>query len=202
MQTCRGCGEQGDVRIVKASRIHKEVTVLDHIPHKEGCPNIPKVPARHFERRGWVKHEKDASARMGIRGTLASGAVGMDGDARALQRWRLECKQTASDRYVLTQATWTKLTYGALSVGEEPVFNVEFLLPRGQKYRIVVMRCDLWNSYHQPVLGGETASRWHLRHVNMTPCFVGLTPPGVMAQESDFLAIQRQVDAELSGSNL
>lgn len=172
-------------------------SVLDFIKHKEGCPLSPARMPAHLRSRQWARHEKATNARLGTRGTLASGSVGMDGDGRALQRWRLECKQTGSTAYTLTQAAWTKLVDGALCSGEEPVLDIEFLLPRGVRRRRVVIREVLWASFCPSVPAGEPRSRWHISVHGENPEYVGLVPPGIAVDEIDFIPIKEQLDAQL-----
>lgn len=186
---------EGEVVVQSISQ--GQASILDSIPHKDGCSLAPPRMPTHLRTRTWARHERATNARLGLRGTLASGAVGMDGDGRRFQRWRLECKQTGSDYYTLTQASWTKLVDGALNVGEEPVLDVEFLLSHGRRHRRVVIRESLWTSFHPRVPVTETRPRWRIPLHGANPEYVGLVPPGIAVDELDFLPIKEQLDQQL-----
>jgi len=195
VQTCKACGESGEVRVT--FRDETTATVLDFIPHKATCQLAPRTMPGHLRNRRWAEHEKHTNARMGIRGTLASGSVSMDGDGRQMHHWRLECKQTASRWFTLTQALWAKLVNGALLAGEEPVLDIEFTLSHSRKHRVVVMREALWNSFRNALPPEECAGRYRVFSTTMNPEYVGLNPPGIAVDELDFLHIKEQLAEQL-----
>jgi hypothetical protein len=193
--TCNKCGAEGLVRVVRQRG--DDVRVEDSLDHAEDCPVRPRTQPRHLRKKRWVKQEKRANALVGARETLASGAVGMDGDGRAFHAWRVESKQTEKDFYLLRQDTWTKLVKGALTSGEEPVLHVEFQRSHGWTLRFVVIRKDLYEAL--------TDDPWHiaawcknpksfrLHHAERTPLLVDLEPTGVMVGEAVFEALKEKL---------
>lgn len=134
---------------------------------------------------------------MGARDTLASGAVGKDGDGRAFHQWRIEAKQTVMSNYRLTQEIWEKLVTGAMQAGEEPVLHVQMMDDKTRINRVVVRR-DLWvaldpsgSVYERHELKNELSYRLTVH--SPTPLLVELDPPGVLLVEGHFLDLKESL---------
>lgn len=165
--------------------------VVDYIQHLSTCPQYKAPQPEHLRNRASVrKQEKHANSLVGARATLASGALGMDGDGRALGRWRLEAKQTTKDTYRVTERVWIKLVQGALLAGEEPVLHVQFLAAPHSK--VCIVRRDYWDQ--DIPLGNGTIIANEL----FSPFALGLDPPAVAMPEEEFkrLKVRREKDYE------
>lgn len=191
---CKLCGIEGSIRIRKGSVKGDNVRIDDMIAHAEGCAMAPKEQPKHLKnRRTWELQEKRANDLVGARATLASGAVGLDGDGRKFREWRVESKQTKYARYVLRQSIWTKLVDGALRAGEEPLLHLEM---DGSERRVIV-RKDWYDAIrpHEPPFtrgGKKNAQSYSLDVSISTPHLVELEPLGVMLYEAEFKRIRGQ----------
>ncbi len=194
--TCNSCGAEGVVvvgRTLKSGHVHVE----DHVPHEETCPLFKREQPRHLKKKEWRRQEKRANELVGARETLASGAVGEDGDGRRIHEWRVESKQTGKDTYLLRQDTWTKLVRGALRNGEEPLLHVQFFGRHRWESRLVVLRKELYDSLsaEEPNLApwAKNAKSFRLEKGSDTPLLVDLDPPGVMIEEADFQRLKEKL---------
>lgn len=134
-----------------------------------------------------------------LRDTLASGAVGKDGDGRAFHKWRMEAKQSASSKYRLTQGVWDKLVSGALLAGEEPILSVVLNVSSHPPTRRVVIRHTLWSSLDPdgsayPRSEYKNRLSYRLTDTAPTPLLVELDPPGVMLGEAHFLSLKEHLE--------
>lgn len=198
---CSECGEDGV--IVVGRRLSRErYRVDDQIPHHPRCPHArPGAQPRHLKEKGWVRQEKRANALVGARETLMSGAVNEDGDGRVFHGWRVEAKRTRTERYSLTQSTWTKLVQGALMAAEEPYLHVELNCDsRAGPDRRVVVRQELYGAVVRPPVqkapGPRTATTGRVVASVRTPYALTLDPPGVVLTEYQFTEIVEKLNAE------
>jgi hypothetical protein len=195
--TCRECGAKGTVRIGRELS-NGTVKAAEDVPHSEECSKFVRSQPRHLRKRNWRRQEARANALVGARATLASGAVGEDGDGRAFHGWRVESKQTTSSHYRLTQDIWHKLVEGALLVGEEPVLHLQFETWMG-KAPFVVVRKDLFQGiFPGREIHKDTRQRNPKSHtitlLLRLPHLVELEPPGVLLHEADLKLITEELD--------
>lgn len=193
--TCRECGAEGEVRIGTTLARGRKVKVSENVPHLKTCSRYRRSQPRHLKKKGWRQQEKKMNQQLGARDTLASGAVGKDGDGRAFHRWRIEAKQTMTTKYRITQVVWEKLVKGALLAGEEPVLHVE--LARGSAKR-VVLRKDLYDALESADIhtDGRFSNRlsYLVTYDQPRPLLIELDPPGVMLDEAHFLTLKDSVE--------
>jgi hypothetical protein len=136
---CRYCGQAGDVTVLRPGAGKGTLDVVDEIEHEETCKlylsRLPKRQPRHLTKKRWKKQETRAASLLNASETPASGALGEDGDARSIHGVRVECKQSETGVYHLSQQVWEKLVRGARRAGEIPVLEVE-LTGKGGSWRI------------------------------------------------------------------
>jgi hypothetical protein len=193
--TCRECGAEGTIRIGATLSRGRRVKAAEDVPHLESCPYYVREQPRHLKKKQWQKQEKRMNRVLGTRDTLASGAVGKDGDGRAFHKWRMEAKQSADCKYRLTQTVWDKLVSGALLTGEEPVLSVVLNATNYPTTKLVVIRHALWTAldpegsvYQRSELKNRLSYR--LTDTAPKPLLIELDPPGVMLSEAHFLALK------------
>jgi hypothetical protein len=194
---CRKCGETGIVRIGRRLK-NGQYKVKDFIQHKPDCANVgTSSQPRHLRKKGWRPQEKRANKLVGARATPASGALNQDGDGREFHGWRVEAKQTTKASYTLTQNVWQKLTYGALSNGEEPLLHVESRSGHSTERRVVIL-APMYEA-----LQGTPSSIKSMGRVSTThriggygagPFKVELDPPGVEMDEGYFRRLKEEYD--------
>lgn len=201
--TCRECGAEGEVRIGSSSGKGRQVKVSENVPHLETCPHFRREQPRHLKQKGWQKQERRANALVGARETLASGAVGKDGDGRAFREWRVEAKRTRHHYYRLTQAVWAKLVTGAKLAGEEPLLHVQWVQPLGcaslLAAPVVVITLDLYAALtgdRGPLVNQACVNRTSYRlerKMVQHPERVMLEPLGVALAEADFERLKERL---------
>jgi hypothetical protein len=172
--------------------------VSDSIPHLPHCPLAPHVQPKHLAQRGWRKQEDKARGLVEGRLTLGSGSVNGDADARVFHGWRVECKQTVSGRYTLTQDAWERLVKGALSVGEEPLYHFEFLHPPTRPTTYMLVRADAWAAFgdyptHTRLSGREGKTSIICEDSQIGSLAV-LQPLGVLIDEQQFARLKEEID--------
>lgn len=185
--TCKVCGASGHIELIKFLRGGRAIKVVDYIQHLETCSQYKAPQPAHLKNRASVrKQEKHANNLVGARATLASGALGMDGDGRSLGKWRVEAKQTTKHVYRVTERVWSKLVRGALLAGEEPVLHVQFLTAPHNK--VCIVRRDYWDSLCRE--GPDL----NITNELFYPFSMPLDPPAVALLEEDFkrLKIRRE----------
>lgn len=196
--TCRECGAVGPVRIGRSRARGKIVRVYDGIPHDPSCSQFTREQPAHLRRgRATVrKQERDGASLINGRTTAASGALGQDGDARAVHLWRMEAKQTGSTEYRLHQDTWSKLVRGALAADEEPLLHVRFLA-NAHRTTLVVIRKSLYDYLcdEEPELveAHRLKNRWRIRPTSGRE-LMELDPPGVILLGRDFERLKETAD--------
>lgn len=193
--TCLECGTPGELVLLTPRRRRDvgKLEKIDKIPHKETCSLYRRSQAAHLRNKGWRKQEKRANALVGANATPASGAIGEDGDGRRFHMWRVESKQTADEKFLVTRRVWDKLTSGAIAAGEEPLLHVE-LYSGGRPQRYVVIQYALWTAVRgtQPDGGSHYVSR-----SLATPYFLDREPLGVVLTEQEFKRKQKELEHEL-----
>jgi hypothetical protein len=159
------------------------VNVTDEIRHKEGCSRYVVPQATHFKKKRWVPQEKRANALVGVRATPASGAMNMDGDGRSIHGWRVESKGTSNDRYILTQAVWSKLVKGALEAGERPMLHVELRSKIPHVRRVLILSTEAV----LPALHTLPLTRTGNLRIDegYTPSIAALDPPALVLTEPE-----------------
>jgi hypothetical protein len=187
--SCKECGAEGAVDIGR-TLANGRVKVTDRIAHAETCPMFRREQPRHLKRKRWRKQETRANALVGARETVASGAIGEDGDGRRFHEWRVESKRTTALHYNLRQDVWIKLVHGALVNGEEPLLHVELNTSNNPVQRLVVMRLDLFEALtgdrHPPCdPSQENRVSWRIEY-KLHPQMVRLGPVGVAVTEEEF----------------
>lgn len=192
---CKLCDALGKVKVTP--RNDGQVELIDLVKHRKNCSRYKgaREQPKHFRQKKWVQQEKRANALVGARETLMSGAVNEDGDGRVFHEWRVESKQTKTDKYRLTTHVWEKLCKGALMAGEEPLLHIEMgNLPT----RVVLVRGD-WVAPHNidaqgmiEVTGkGATIKLGDL----MTPMWIdGMSPTPWLLAEREFQELKRKAD--------
>lgn len=201
--TCRECGAAGEVRIGSSSGGGRQVKVSENVPHLETCSRFRREQPRHLKQKDWQKQEKRANALVGARETLASGAVGKDGDGRSFREWRVEAKRTQHHYYRLTQAVWSKLVTGAQLAGEEPLLHVQWAPPVGcanlLAAPVVVVTLDLYTALtgdRAPLVNSTCVNRTSYRlerKMVQHPERVQLEPVGVALAETDFERLKEKL---------
>ena len=194
--TCNHCGASGNVHIGRTIKSGK-VKVTDYIEHLDTCPMSRKEQPKHFKKKAWRKQEARANSLVGARETVASGALGEDGDGRRFHEWRVESKQTTGMHYNLRQDVWSKLVHGALANGEEPLLHVELNTTNHPVYRSVVVRLDLYeamtgdrNPHCNP--GQKNRVSWRIES-SLHPQMIRLDPVGVVLPESQFKRLKENL---------
>ena len=207
---CRECGAVGTIRISRALTRDRVRVPEEKVEHAETCSYFVRPQPEHLKKKAWRKQEREANALVGARATLASGAVGEDGDGRTFHQWRVESKGTTASAYKLSQTVWEKLVTGALLAGEEPILNVVTRRGiRAAEAMLVVVRLDYFDAVNQgrlpdPIrdqllISGET-SHW-ITAVTPQPYFMDLDPEGVVLSKEQFLLTRGEVDVS-SGRHL
>ena len=193
---CNVCGAEGQVYVGKTLR-NGEVKVDDYLDHGTECPFFKLQQPRHLRKKNWRGQEKRANSLVGARETLASGAVGEDGDGRRIHEWRVESKQTVRSYFNLRQDVWSKLVRGALRNGEEPLLHVELQTTLNPTYQMVVMRLDLYEALtgdrNPPCyLRQQNKVSWRIEH-SVHPQMIRLDPVGVAVTEAEFKVLKERL---------
>lgn len=194
--TCKECLVSGTVYVGRrlSAGAYK---IEDFIKHTESCPLYQREQPKHLQRKDWRKQEKRANALVGARETVASGALGEDGDGRKFHEWRVESKQTTGRHYNLRQDVWHKLVHGALINGEEPILHVELNIATTTTQRLVVMRQELYEALSgdsSPPCnpGQENRVSWRIEY-NIHPHEIRLEPVGVVVTEAEFKRLKERM---------
>lgn len=185
---CRECGSEGTLKVGRKLRGGKHA-VVDRVPHLDSCSKYKRPQPRHLRlRRKYAKQEESAGKIVGATPTIASGALGMDGDARAFHGWRMEAKQTSKDHYFLSQAIWEKLVDGAVATDEIPMLHVQLDGAAPAAKRVLVTLAWFQGQSNAPVLsaGRRPTVRHKVLNRGMDIVSVGLVPKGVDLPESLF----------------
>ncbi len=186
VRSCLVCGRSGEVHISSSG---DDAVVHDEIDHAPGC--ILSAQPRHLARRRWQEQEKRANALLGARATIASGAIGEDGDGRSVHMWRIEAKRTSSNRYRLTQTVWGKLAYGAMAAGEEPVLHIEFHGASIGPFRVLVIRLDYYRGLVPEVpVEVEPRPSFLITDTTYLPRALPLHPAAVLIDEVTFRSLE------------
>lgn len=100
----------------------------------------PKRRAQSEAYRRAPHQEREAAKEMTTaRRTALSGAGLEKGDVRLEGAVRLECKATGRKSYALSVEAWKALEEQALTAGEVPAMQIEFLLPDGTRTTLAVL---------------------------------------------------------------
>jgi len=106
---------------------------------------MPKINPPKRTRRSPAHHrssqqEGEAATRYGGRRVRGSGCGNEKGDARVEGVARIECKTTQKKSFSVNTALIDKIESAALSGGEVPIIEVEFLSPKGDPtHRVAVI---------------------------------------------------------------
>lgn len=93
------------------------------------------LPKDHKLSKAYIRsplQEREIAARIGGGLTLLSGAMDEKGDVRKRNAVRIEAKTTQAKRFYVTLEMINKIETAALSSGELPVIEVEFLDSNGR----------------------------------------------------------------------
>jgi len=129
----------------------------------------------------------------------------LDGDGRLFYEWRVESKQTRKDKFLLTQAVWSKLLDGAAAAGEEPLLHVELCLEGNIARRCIVRRSwydsrcagDAYPAFISVLNKNRNRKSYKIQTENApTPHLIQLVPEGIMLYESEFLELKEDSDGE------
>lgn len=80
-----------------------------------------------------VYQERDLANKLGGHETKRSGAGDIKGDVRIKGKYRIECKCTKHKSYSITRELVEKIQEEALSTGEIPLFQIDFINEKGRK---------------------------------------------------------------------
>lgn len=80
-----------------------------------------------------VYQEKNLANKLGGNETKRSGAGDIKGDVRIRGKYRVECKCTKHKSYGISLDLIEKIQEEALSTGEIPLFQIDFIDDRGKK---------------------------------------------------------------------
>ena len=192
---CRECSVEGLV-VVQRQRGDQAFHVIDYIEHKESCSQYKRPQPAHLRKRTSVRtQEKRANSLVGAKETVASGAIGRDGDGRLFNKWRVESKQTKHSTYSVSALVWTKLTSGAAKVGEEPLLHVE-LRDQFPYKRICVIQKSLFESWTDEVVPD---SKNQILDRQTLPKTLPLDPPAVALEEESFKLLKGKNEPEKPG---
>lgn len=197
--TCKLCGAEGLVYVGRQLRSGK-FKVEDRIPHEKYCDLYVGAQPRHLRKKKWRGQEKRANALVGARETLASGAVGEDGDGRLFHKWRVESKQTVRRTFNLSQGVWKKLVKGALLAGEEPVLHIEVYCRNLSRTSFAVVRKDLYDAFNEeePTALPDNVNKksFGINAWDHPPFLVELEPLGVAVYEIDLQKMKKELEDE------
>ena len=94
---------------------------------------LSQSPAYHRSR----KQEEAVATKYGGRRVPGSGSGDMKGDDRIDDIARIECKTTQAKSYRVTLEDLAKIESAAISAGEVPIMEIEFLDARGKPIRSI-----------------------------------------------------------------
>jgi hypothetical protein len=195
---CTHCGRSGEVTILRIKG--KSAQVDDQIDHEDDCVVVLKyrkrVQPKHLKKKNWRGQEKRAAKLLNTHATPASGALGEDGDARRFHGMRVECKQSSSGQFSLSQDVWSKLCKGAIQAGETPVLQVE-LTDEATPWRCYVVPQNYLPYEVEEISQRYARARLHLYRglESQTPFSVSVLdpPPAVL---TEFQMLKAFNDAE------
>ena len=205
---CRICGRSGDVYV----RVDgpDSVYLKDAIKHSPTCKlrSPSGRQPKHLRRKDWVRQERRANALVGAQETLMSGALNEDGDGRVFHEWRVEAKQTKSDKYRLTKEVWEKLCKGAVEAGEEPLMHIKigssvFVLVKESWLSEEHLRGLSQKRYDSSELRGPRevwaegrgVTIYHHYHARTPFVIQGMLPKPWVFAESDFVELKQEREA-------
>ena len=188
---CNYCNKAGNVEVTGKGK-GRTIEVLDEIEHADNCKlHLSRTrksrQPRHLAKKRWQRQETRAAALLNAHETPASGSLGEDGDARSIHGVRVECKQSETGVYRLSQRVWSKLVNGARASGEIPVLQVE-TRSNGQVTTLYAVPHGTLNVDSQPydIPGAKSRVPFNDEIISRTPFHSDiLDPPLVVLTETE-----------------